>query len=75
MEPGRQNGCIVPDQQVIWTEKSWELREHRVLDLPRGSVDDHQSRLVPTRSRGLRNQMIGQRIIEKIRRKGRHSGK
>ena len=62
----RQDGGGVAKEDVAGAEKTRQVGENLMRHRAGAAVDDQQARLVAARGGGLRNQALGQRVIEEF---------
>jgi hypothetical protein len=63
-QPGWEHLRVVEHQQVAGVEQVRQVAEDAVFQLSGGPADDEQPRLVPTGGRLLRDQALGQGVVE-----------
>ena len=62
----RQHGGVVAEKHVAGAQETGQVGEDMMRHRAGAAVDDEQARLVAARGGGLRNEALGQRVIEKF---------
>jgi hypothetical protein len=74
-EAGGEDGGVVAKQRVAGAQEAGQIGEGVMRNAAGGAVDDEQTGLVTPCGGGLRDEVFGQGIIEKLGVERRHGGK